>query len=101
MRKKQYPFFTYKLGVKDMAHINIKMHVRYAAFSTHKQHGIFFYKTTHQVFGPAKIAGYLRRMLKNVEKKNSKVERAGLYFAQVIAKFHISICRIDGRIRVA
>ena len=54
-REQQYFFAAGELGMQNMRHIDVEMHMGYTGGAAHKKHGVFFNKPLHQVIGPGKI----------------------------------------------
>src|SRR5689334_2376839 len=94
IRKKQHPFPSNKLSMKDMAQVDVEMNMCDGPLSPYKKHRVFLNETFHIRIRPGKIFYDLRRMLKNIKEENSQIQRALLYFFQVISKFHIGISSI-------
>ena len=46
--------FANKLGMQDMRHVYVKMHMRYGGCAAYKQHRKAFYKSFHQLIWPSK-----------------------------------------------
>src|SRR4030095_3095212 len=93
-REKQYPFSSHKLGMQNVRQVNVKMQGGNRSGTSREQHGVFFYKPRHQVIGPAKVLCKLRRMVKNVEQKNSPSRRSRANHVNILSQGLVIICRI-------
>jgi hypothetical protein len=82
--------------MKDMTHVDIKMHMRHRSCPPTNNMGYFFTKPDISSSGQLKSDVITECMLKNIEKENPEINGPALTF-QVIAKLHVTICHVPCR----
>src|SRR5262245_20956190 len=87
--------------MQDMRHIDVEMHMGDRSSPTCEQHGVFFYKTRHHVFGPCEIIDQLGSMIEYIEKKYPPSGRASANHIDIFAKCFVVVCLIDRGIGIA